>query len=54
MEVDGIRLDPNNYEFMQALAIGQATNHNLYLTAKALFHQWIESPDYMKSEYDHH
>ena len=35
MEVDGIRLDPNNYEFMQALAIAQATNNNLYLTGKA-------------------
>ena len=35
LEVDGIRLDPNNYEFMQALAIAQATNNNLYLTGKA-------------------
>lgn len=35
MEVGGIRLDPNNYEFMQALAIAQATNNNLYLTGKA-------------------
>lgn len=35
MEVDGIRLDPNNYEFMQALAIAQATKNNLYLTGKA-------------------
>lgn len=35
LEVDGIHLDPNNYEFMQALAIAQATNNNLYLTGKA-------------------
>ena len=35
MEVDGIMLDSNNYEFMQALAIAEATDQNLYLTGKA-------------------
>lgn len=35
MEVDGIRLDPNNEEFMEALALAQATDKNLYITGKA-------------------
>ncbi len=35
MEVDGIMLDSTNYEFMQALAIAEATDQNLYLTGKA-------------------
>lgn len=35
MEVDGIRLDPNNEEFMKALALAQATGKNLYITGKA-------------------
>ena len=35
MEVDGIVLDSTNYEFMQALAIAQSTDKNLYLTGKA-------------------
>ena len=35
MEVDGIILDSTNYEFMQALAIAESTDQNLYLTGKA-------------------
>lgn len=35
MEVDGIMLDSTNYEFMQALAIAESTDQNLYLTGKA-------------------
>ena len=35
MEVDGIRLDPNNEAFMQALALALETDKNLYITGKA-------------------
>ena len=35
MEVDGIRLDPNNEEFMLALVLAQSTDKNLYITGKA-------------------
>ena len=35
MEVDGIRLDPNNDQFLLAVALAQATDKNLYITGKA-------------------
>lgn len=34
-EVDGIRLDPDNLKFKQAIEFALTTNENLYLTGKA-------------------
>lgn len=35
LEVDGIRLDPDNLKFKQAIEFALTTNENLYLTGKA-------------------